>query len=83
MQKTAEDIISRFGGAYALAKILNIDVAWVYRWTYPKSRRGTGGRIPSEHHTTLLIKAPQLGVDLNPSDFFDLPKKDKKPKTRS
>jgi len=67
----AENIISKFGGASAVAEICDVDVTRVYRWTYPKGERhGTDGLIPSWHQHTLLYEAQNRGIDLTPNDFF-------------
>lgn len=81
MQNIAANIILKFGGAYTLAKIIDIDVTQIYRWTYPKDKGGTNGVIPTKHQQTLLTKAKEFGVDVKPEDFFavesslNLPKK--------
>lgn len=81
MQKNiASEIVSKFGGAYSLAEIIDMDASQIYRWTYPITRGGTGGKIPTKHQQTLLTKAKELGIDLKPDDFFDL-NGNHKPKT--
>lgn len=67
MSTPAENIIGKLGGAQAVAELLDLNVTSVHRWTYPKSRGGTGGKIPTRHQTTLLEKA---GDKITPADFF-------------
>lgn len=31
------------------------------------------GRIPAQHHSTVLVKADEAGIEICPDDFFDLP----------
>ena len=69
----AKRIIEKFGGHRVVAGILGLSVVSVYRFTYPKEKGGTGGLVPSEHVQTLLTVAPDLGVDLSASDFFESP----------
>jgi len=42
----------------------------IYRWTYERSRGGTGGLIPAQHQQTILEAARREGVALEPADFF-------------
>lgn len=43
----ARKIIDALGGAQKTAELLGYTPATVYRWTYPKSRGGTDGLLPS------------------------------------
>lgn len=76
MTNCATKVIEKIGGPKAVADILGVDVSRVYRWTYPKSRGGTGGLIPAKHQSDLLIAARAKGLSLKPSDFFDFAEKD-------
>lgn len=67
MGTPAENIIRKLGGAQAVAELLKVNVSNVHRWTYPKSRGGTGGKIPTRHQSALLDKA---GDKITPADFF-------------
>jgi hypothetical protein len=73
MKDQAKRIIEKFGGAPRVAELLGIDPSRPYRWTYPRSRGGSGGIIPARYHDELLRKAREHGVPLMPSDFFDQP----------
>lgn len=77
MKDQAERIIHKLGGHVVVASVLKIDVSQVYRWTYPKGKRGgTGGLIPAVHHQALLNYAVKNGIALTPYDFFEeIPKK--------
>lgn len=66
----ASTIIEKCGGHETVANWLGVDASRVYRWTYPKSRNGSDGYIPSQYHQTLLLKAREEGKDLRPEDFF-------------
>lgn len=72
MTNIALNIISKFGGHDVVSHIVGIDRSNVHRWTYPKDKGGTGGIIPARHQPVLLAKAQEMGIDLKPSDFFDL-----------
>ena len=66
----AEHIISKCGGPHIVAEWLGINVSTVWRWTYPKSKGGTGGLIPACRHVPLIEKAINNEVSLTPDDFF-------------
>lgn len=66
----AASIITKCGGPKAVAEMLKVDVSRVWRWTYPKDRGGSDGRIPGKHHANLLALAQERGIDLQPKDFF-------------
>lgn len=67
----ADRIIDKFGGALALADLLGVNVTSIHRWTYPKSKKGTGGSIPTGRQKTLLELARAKGIKLRPADFFE------------
>jgi hypothetical protein len=73
MKQQAKRVLEKCGGAPRVAEWLGIDPSRPYRWTYPRSRGGSGGVIPARHHDELLRKAREFGVDLSPSDFFESP----------
>jgi hypothetical protein len=62
-------MIAKFGGHEELANALGVNVVQVYRWTYPKDRKGTDGRIPDRHFRTLLQVAKQRGIKINRADL--------------
>jgi hypothetical protein len=66
----AQRIIAKFDGEEAIAEALGITVPRVRRWTFPKTRGGTDGRVPSKHQQALLDRAKELGIKLVPADFF-------------
>lgn len=57
---TIVDII----GVGATAKLTQTDRTQVWRWTQPKSERGTGGRIPQAHHDSILTYAERKGLPI-------------------
>jgi hypothetical protein len=65
----AELVIKRFGGARALARLLNQHHTSVVRWPHPKPR-GLGGLVPSGHHKTLLELAAREGVPLSAEELI-------------
>ncbi|HAI96236.1 MAG: amino-acid N-acetyltransferase [Cycloclasticus sp.] len=64
MTYDANFIIQQFGGVKKLAKAINKDPATIYRWTYPKKRQGTGGRIPSSALNGIIKAAAALNISL-------------------
>ena len=67
MLLNAKKIIREFGGVKSLAKAINKDPATIYRWTYPKTKGGTGGFIPSSATAKIQLAANQLGISLHES----------------
>lgn len=76
MKTPAERIIEKCGGPKALASLVGVDLSRVHRWTYPKAKGGTDGRIPSRHHQKLLDRARENGISLSPADFFESPERE-------
>lgn len=62
----ASDVISKFGGQSALARLIGKSQGTVQYW----SKRGT---IPSKWHPELLRLAAEQGVDLGPADLVETP----------
>ena len=73
MENPASSIISRCGGASAVAGWLKLNQSSVLRWTYPRERGGTGGLVPSKHQRPLIEAAASRGVNITPADFFPRP----------
>jgi hypothetical protein len=71
MTAIAKTILKKCGGAYQVAAWLKLNPSQVYRWTYPRSRGGTGGYIPTKRQAELMRKARENGIPLEPSDFFE------------
>lgn len=69
----AHRIITKLGGERAVARILGLNESGVYRWTYPRHRQGTGGRIPARHIPALMAHAKANGRRLTLQDFFQEP----------
>ena len=70
----AASIIEKCGGFAQVAKIVGRDETRVRRWTYSKSKGGTGGLIPSDSAHRLMNEARKRGLPLTPDDFFPLGK---------
>lgn len=62
----AKDIITKCGGAQAVADMLGLNFSAVYRWVYR-------GFIPARRQSDLLNAARERGIDLTPDDFFPAP----------
>lgn len=70
----ASRVLARFGGAFRLASILremdeSRTVTTLYRWTYPRSKGGTGGLIPGESIPLVLEAARRSGVKITHADW--------------
>ena len=72
MERTpAARVIEKFGGPRDVARLIGIDPSRVYRWTYPKERGGTGGRIPQGAWKPLLQAAELVGVELSLTELME------------
>lgn len=69
----AHKIITKLGGEKAVAEQLGLSESVVYRWAYPRDRRGTGGLIPARHIKPLIEIARARGKRLTLQDFFQDP----------
>ena len=63
-------VIRQFGNAYALAKAMTmvgrrISPSAIYKWTYPRSKGGTGGLIPTSSLPFIFSAAKVWGVVLD------------------
>lgn len=63
----AARVIAKCGGVKQTAKKAGFAESWVYRWTYPRHRGGTGGEVPQPAQRKLV----RLGI-CEPADFFDM-----------
>lgn len=73
MMEPAATVIRICGGVEAVAEMAERHVTRVHRWTYPRERGGTGGKIPMDAAEKLLAAARERGIDLAPEHFFALP----------
>ncbi len=74
LSNQAHTILAKFGGPRRLASILRAigkpkDVATIYKWTYPRSKGGTSGFIPTSMWPDLLSAARYDGVLLKAEDL--------------
>lgn len=69
----AHKIICKLGGDTAVAQLLGLSQNAVYRWSYPRERGGTHGRIPARHIPRLIAHAKERGTRLRLDDFFQEP----------
>jgi hypothetical protein len=70
MENPASYLIKKSGGHERVAEWTGASVTSVYRWTYPKSKGGTGGRVPQDRIQPWIDNARAHGIDLQLSDFF-------------
>lgn len=64
-QKSVERVIGKFGTQERLAELLRCDQTTVSKWK-------TTGFIPARRQRQILDAARELGIDLEPNDFFDI-----------
>ena len=69
MTDAISTLIAKFGGARALAEAIGRDPASVYRWSHPKSRGGTGGRIPPAAVPNILAAAKERGIAISAEEL--------------
>lgn len=55
--------------ASALSKELIVDKSTVFRWTYEKGAKGTGGNIPQKYHKDIVGIGKKNGVDITAFDL--------------
>jgi hypothetical protein len=68
-------IILRLGGFAKVREITRTSATSPYRWTYPRSRGGTGGTIPQRHHPTLISYARLRRIPLDAEEFLPSPRR--------
>jgi hypothetical protein len=56
----AASVVAICGGIDATARLVGRDRSVINRWLLPKSRGGTGGKVPMHHAMTLLACVPSL-----------------------
>lgn len=64
----AERVIAKFGGPIELSRILNYTLAAVCKWTYPRSKGGSNGLIPTRAMERINTLARLHGVLLTDED---------------
>jgi hypothetical protein len=67
----AKRIIEKCGGVAKTAALIGQSESWVYRWTYPKDKGGTGGLVPRSAQEALLAASKDGKVQIAPADFFE------------
>jgi hypothetical protein len=70
----ATSIIARFGSAAEVGRILDLDKSTISRWTMPKEKRGTDGRIPHKYWEDLMTAAKQRKIKLTLRELASLKK---------
>jgi len=66
----ASTIIKRLGGEAKVSEITGMAFTAPYRWQHEKTKGGTGGLIPQNHHRALLDYAEQNNIRLSAEDFL-------------
>jgi hypothetical protein len=66
----AYSIIRKLGGDSHVAQICGLqDRTSPYRWTRPRSLKGSDGLVPSKYVPVLLSYAKRKGIKLSAQDF--------------
>lgn len=64
-------VLTAAGGIPELARYLGIkNKVWIWRWTQPRSKDGTDGRIPQEHFKKILKLAEIYKWDIDANDLI-------------
>jgi hypothetical protein len=71
----AEKIFEKFGGVPALHAAMadagfGRNIATLYRWNLPRSKRGSGGVIPTSAVQAVLAAAKLYGIAIQPEDLL-------------
>lgn len=69
-ETAAVRVYRAFGGAKAVADLMDLDVGTVYRWNRPLDKRGGGGCVPAKHQGPLLDLAELFGIPLSAEDVI-------------
>lgn len=72
MTTPAERIIEKFGGVSELARLSGWSANSIYKWTYPKSKGGTGGLIPTDKQADVYRLSLAHSKGVAPEDFLNL-----------
>ncbi len=72
-QTQAERIADKFGGPTQLANALGLSPSTVYRWNYPKSKKGSDGIIPTSQLRRVLEAAAARGIVVTAEDLYPKP----------
>ena len=78
VNKQAERVIAKFGNPYSLSRALKLlpdksshrNAQAIYKWTWPKSRKGTDGFIPNSAMKAVMEAARMDGVLLTKDDLY-------------
>jgi DNA invertase Pin-like site-specific DNA recombinase len=71
-QLPAQLLISRFGTASEIARVLDLDKSTVSRWANPLDPKGTRGYVPRKYWKDLLNVARQRRIALTVNDLAGL-----------
>lgn len=74
MKSQAQRIIDKFGNPYRLSAALKRagitrNATAIYKWTYPRSKGGTDGLIPTKALNEILAAARLEGIMLTQDDL--------------
>lgn len=69
----ASALIKKSGGHETVSNWTGASTTSVYRWTHPKEKGGTGGRVPQDRIQPWIDNAKKAGIKLTLADFFAEP----------
>ena len=70
MKTPIEKVLEKLNmDASALSKELLLDKSTVFRWSYEKGAKGTGGNIPQKYHKDIVSIGKKNGVNITALDF--------------
>ncbi len=67
---SADKIINKFKSPEILARMIDVDLSTIYRWTHTREKNGTGGCIPHTHHEAIVQAAKELGIEIVAEDLI-------------
>lgn len=68
----AREVVAKFGGVRATARVLQLNPSAVSRWMMPAKKRGTGGHVPQRHWGALLTRAKKERIELSINDLVNI-----------
>lgn len=68
----AKEIVQKFGGVRATARVLDINPSAVSRWMVSRAERGTDGRVPQKYWALMLDHARKERIKLTVRDLAGL-----------
>ena len=70
MKTPIEKVLDKLSmDASALSRELIVDKSTVFRWSYEKGAKGTGGNIPQKYHKDIVSIGKRHGINITAFDL--------------